>query len=71
MLTIRSSEKFRQIEVTEYGSKVDFDYHTVYSDGKYIYDPRYSEVPIPKDAYLEKLKQSNGGNIEVTTEKLE
>ncbi|KEO79784.1 hypothetical protein MKN04_12090 [Paenibacillus polymyxa] len=71
VLTIRSSEKFGQIEVTEYGSKVDFDYHTVYSDGKYIYDPRYSEVPIPKDAYLEKLKQSNGGNIEVATEKLE
>ncbi|MDQ0087501.1 uncharacterized protein YukE [Paenibacillus anaericanus] len=71
ILTIRSSDKYGQIKVNEYRTKVDFDYHTVYSDGEYVYDPRYSDVPILKETYLEKLRQDNGGNIAVTNQKLE
>ena len=51
-ITLRSSEKYGRIEVYEYGVKDKFNYHTVYSDGKYVYDPRYSNIPLPKDDYL-------------------
>ncbi|MFM9278473.1 hypothetical protein, partial [Paenibacillus jiagnxiensis] len=71
ILTIRSSDKYGQIEVYEYGSKVEFEYHTVYSDGKYIYDPRYSNEPVLKETYLDRLSKDNGGKIDITNQVLE
>lgn len=41
----------------EYNSILEFDYHEVYSDGKFIYDPRYSNVPIEKGDYFRALKK--------------
>lgn len=71
IITIRSSDKYGQIEVNEYGSKVEFEYHTVYSDGKYVYDPRYSNEPVLKETYLDRLSKDNGGRISVTNQVLE
>lgn len=49
----------------EYGYEVDYLYHQVYSDGVYIYDPRYSLEPVIKDDYFRALKEinPNGFNI--------
>lgn len=34
----------------------------VYSDGKYIYDPRNDNTPILKDDYLKMINELNDGN---------
>ena len=39
----------------------DFVYHTVYSRGMFILDPRYSNSPIIKSAYMQALKILNKG----------
>ncbi|MDT9722139.1 WXG100 family type VII secretion target [Paenibacillus sp. ClWae2A] len=71
IITLRSSEKYGSIEVYEYGVKEKFDYHTVYSDGKYVYDPRYSDNPIPKDVYLKNIGTQNDGNLKVSIKSLD
>ena len=54
------------LNVEEYGLKEVFDYHTVYSDGMYIYDPRYSDVPILETDYFRMLEDWNPGGINIT-----
>ena len=54
-----------QISVVQFGQKIKFDYHQVYSDGKYVYDPRYYNNPILKDDYFEMLNNLNPGNISI------
>ena len=43
----------------EYGVKHDYYYHEVYSDGIYIYDPRYSNKRVLKDDYFRALREIN------------
>ena len=43
----------------EYGKIEEYLYHEVYSDGFNIFDPRYSNVPVPKDDYFRMLKDIN------------
>ncbi|MBY0217848.1 WXG100 family type VII secretion target [Paenibacillus illinoisensis] len=71
IITLRSSEKYGRIEVYEYGVKEKFDYHTVYSDGKYVYDPRYSDDPVPKDVYLKDMGAQNEGNLNISIKNLD
>lgn len=47
------------LNVEEYGSVRGFDYHTVYFEGTYIYDPRYSSTPITESSYFNTLKKLN------------
>lgn len=42
-----------------------FDYHQVFSDGKYIYDPRYIDIPILEDDYFKMLEKLNHGGMEI------
>ena len=51
----------------EYGKVEDFTYHTVYSDGKYIFDPRYSDMPVLKDDYFRALSSINSEGFYVRT----
>jgi hypothetical protein len=53
------------LRVKEYGEIMDFEYHEVFSDGKYIYDPRYSDNPILKSDYLDALNNLNSGGINI------
>lgn len=55
----------KKINVSEYGETISYEYHQVYSDGKYIYDPRYSDVPVLKEKYLNEIKSLNNGSIVV------
>ncbi|MTW14567.1 hypothetical protein GM658_28530 [Pseudoduganella eburnea] len=38
---------------------VDFAYHSVYTDGRYFYDPLLSNTPIPQAKYIDMLKSLN------------
>lgn len=40
-----------------------FEYHTVYSDGTYVYDPRYSLEPILKQQYINIISKWNPQGI--------
>ena len=42
----------------EYGKVYDFEYHEVYSDGVYIYDPRYKNTPVLKDDYFRAMEEN-------------
>lgn len=52
-----------ELIVPEYGVNQNFIYHTIYSDGTYIYDPRYNIEPILNDVYMNMLKQLNPNGI--------
>ena len=47
------------INAFEYGHNVEYLYHEVYSDGTYIYDPRFSNKPVLKRDYFRKLREIN------------
>jgi filamentous hemagglutinin len=53
------------LNVVENGSSKSYVYHQVYSDGNYVYDPRWNNVPISKDNYIQMLKNMNGGNVSI------
>ncbi|WP_205527786.1 hypothetical protein, partial [Listeria costaricensis] len=60
--------KVGKLNVEEYDKMEKFYYHTVYSDGKYIYDPRYSEAPILKEQYFNTIKKDNPNGINIREE---
>nr|WP_173222799.1 hypothetical protein [Paenibacillus alba] len=68
IITFRPSEKYGQVNTMRDGYVTVYDYHTVYSDGSYVYDPRYSLGAILKTDYLEKLQNMNNGNLVITVE---
>lgn len=49
----------------EYNNQVEYIYHEVYSDGTYIYDPRYTNVPVLKDNYFSMLREINPEGFDV------
>uniref|UniRef100_UPI0019694B44 hypothetical protein n=1 Tax=Listeria costaricensis TaxID=2026604 RepID=UPI0019694B44 len=60
--------KTYRLFVEEYGKVKSFDYHTVYSDGKYIYDPRYNEIPILEEEYFNIIQKENPNGITIREE---
>ncbi|WP_239257275.1 T7SS effector LXG polymorphic toxin [Listeria ilorinensis] len=60
--------KIGKLNVEEYDKMEKFYYHTVYSDGKYVYDPRYSEAPILKEQYFNTIKKDNPNGINIREE---
>jgi len=43
-------------------TKEPYYYHDVYTDGKYIFDPRYDSSPVLKNDYFRKIKELNPYN---------
>ncbi len=41
-------------------------YHTVFTDGNYVFDPVYSDAPAPRAAYEARIRQLNGANVEIS-----
>jgi filamentous hemagglutinin len=41
----------------------EFSYHSVYTDGRYIFDPFVSEKPIPQSNYVNMLKEANPNGV--------
>lgn len=41
-------------------------FHQVYTDGKYVYDPRLSLKPIPKGDWEKHIKSINNGNVTIS-----
>ncbi|WP_309136579.1 hemagglutinin repeat-containing protein [Cupriavidus plantarum] len=44
-------------------------YHQVYSDGKYVYDPRVSGNPIPKGDWIQLMNKTNPDGITISVSK--
>lgn len=52
----------RDLSLSEYGSVQDgFVYHDVYTDGSYVYDPRFSPNAVPLREYLDGINSLNPG----------
>ncbi len=51
----------------EYGNILEFEYHEIYSDGIYIYAPRYLNEPVLKDVYFKALREINLHGFDVFT----
>jgi len=68
ILEVRPSEKGK-LTIFENGSLEPGQYyHQVYTDGKYIYDPRLSPSPIPKGDWVKHIKEINpGGGVKSLT----
>jgi filamentous hemagglutinin len=65
ILKITPSQKYGDLKVIENGKTTTFDYHQVYSDGTYVFDPRYNNNPILKNDYVKMISDLNGGNINI------
>jgi hypothetical protein len=44
----------------------DYVYHSVFTDGQYVYDPRLSDNPIPLGDYNRLIDRLNSGNIKLS-----
>ena len=50
------------LNLLEYGQvRGPFKYHEVFTDGKYVYDPRLSSVPVPKGDWTRMIQGLNPG----------
>ena len=67
ILRIEPKNKYSYIYLMEYGIIVDFNYHEVFTDKIYVYDPRYKEFPILKDEYFNYLNRINPEEFVVFT----
>lgn len=47
--------------VIEYGEAVEYMYHHVYSDGEFVYDPRFNIEPMKEQDYLQLIYSINTG----------
>ncbi|WP_460064183.1 hypothetical protein [Pseudomonas sp. S2_H08] len=55
------------LNVFENGSVVPEQwYHQVYTDGRYVYDPRLSSSPIPKGDWEQHIKKINPGGVTIS-----
>jgi hypothetical protein len=43
-------------------------YHQVYTDGRYVYDPRLSPQPIPKGDWEQHIRNINPGGVNISTD---
>ena len=53
--------KGKLLDVEENGIREQYEYHEVYSDDKYVYDPRLSRDPIPKAEWEREIIGDNPG----------
>jgi filamentous hemagglutinin len=50
------------LKLFEYGKiESGMKYHEVFTDGRYVYDPRLSFTPVPKGDWTRMIKQLNPG----------
>ena len=53
------------------GRVVQYFNHWVYSDGEFIFDPRFSDRPFPKDDYFRILRGVNPDGFNVLRRRIE
>ncbi|WP_324198604.1 hypothetical protein [Nocardia brasiliensis] len=51
----------KDLTVEEYGKREEFLYHEVYTDGKYVYDPRHNSNPVPIEEWRKNIMGDNPG----------
>jgi hypothetical protein len=52
-----------EIRLSQDGIIESFKYHEVYTDGKFIYDPRYSKLPILRGEWAKMILKLNPGAV--------
>lgn len=43
----------------------DGNYHSVYCDGEFVFDPRFRNTPVPRTEYEALIRALNGGNVDI------
>jgi hypothetical protein len=62
IIEVLPSGEREDLTLYEFGKRQDgFDYHQVYTDGRYVYDPRLSLEPIPKGDWEIMIRSLNPG----------
>jgi hypothetical protein len=51
------------LDLPTIAGKERFSYHSVYTDGRFMFDPFVSELPLPQAQYLRMLSQENSAGI--------
>ncbi|HBP6373637.1 TPA: hypothetical protein L6A07_00005, partial [Pseudomonas aeruginosa] len=70
IIEVRPSERYN-LNLYENGREVQGQaYHQVYTDGRYVYDPRLSSQPIPKGDWEQHIKGMNPDGVTIS-DKLE
>lgn len=70
IIEVRPSERYN-LNLYESGREVQGQaYHQVYTDGRYVYDPRLSSQPIPKGDWEQHIKGMNPDGVTIS-DKLE
>ena len=68
--TLQINNGSRPLKIPEKGIVTDrFDFHVVYTDGEFVFDPRYRDNPIPRAEYEAETRQLNGEEVSITLEK--
>lgn len=52
--------------VSEYGEVVEHQYHEVYVEDGFVYDPRFAADPTPEGEYFHLLRSLNNGDINIS-----
>jgi hypothetical protein len=67
IIEVTPKNKGQKLTLFENGGKTppDFIYHQVYTDGKYIYDPRLSSKPVPKGDWESMIKKLNPSGVDI------
>lgn len=57
------------VTIPELSGPSRYVYHQIYTDGTYVFDPRYTIKPILKDEYFNIINELNGKDFVVITVK--
>jgi RHS repeat-associated protein len=65
VLRMSPIKRFGSINVEENGQVLPFDYHEVYSDGNFVFDPRLSPQPVRLSDWYNQARQLNPGGVNI------
>lgn len=51
-ITVKNARPFEYFKVIEYLVVKDFEYHDVFIKSGFVFDPRFSEIPIKRELYM-------------------
>ncbi len=65
-LNISPPEGRDSVTYIDNGELVLGRYHVVYTDGVFVYDPHWSDSPIPRERYEAEIRRLNGPTVEIS-----
>lgn len=65
ILRMSPIKRFGSINVEENGQVLPYDYHEVYSDGNFVFDPRLNPQPVRLTDWYNQVRQLNPGGVNI------